>query len=154
MPYFNFGPPGNGDQCTKSTVTTALLNGTTLFTIAGGPIEILELQSVCTTVQQAVATTLQYSSSPTVGSAATFSGASGSLSGVAAGATVSLAKATLATAPTIALAAAGGIPATTASFDRVIVQAGTITMVTTNDGTGAWSHYMRWRPLGPAVTVV
>lgn len=102
---------GGSNQVTWSAVsaTAALGNGTVIFTIAGGPIAILFLHSVCITDQGAAATTLQYSSSPTVGSATVFSGASASLSGVAAGSTVTLNRTALSTAPDIVLASAGGV---------------------------------------------
>ncbi len=146
---------GSGLVTRGATVsaTAALGNGTTLFTITGGPIQIISLQSVCVTAQQAVATTLQYSSTPTVGSAKTISAASGSLSGVAAGTTVTLNATSLATAPDIVLAANGGVALGANVANLIIVLAGTITSVVANAGTGTWVHYLSYIPLAPGVVV-
>lgn len=67
-----------------------MTNGDTLFTISGGPILVEALWSECVTANDATASTLQYSSTPTTGSAQTISGASASLAEAAAGASVSL----------------------------------------------------------------
>ena len=137
-----------------SSQVGTLANGAVLFTIAGGPIQILSLISVCTLVNGAAATTIQYSSTPTVGSATTFSGASGSLLSVAAGTTVLLTPTALSTAPVIVLAAAGGVQLGLVAQNHIIVLAGTITSVVTNASTGAWTHYLNYIPLAPGVTVV
>src|SRR5438128_2439018 len=114
------------ERCAVSA-TAALANATTIFTITGGPIEIVDLLSECITAQQAVATTLQWTSTPTVGTATTFSGASASLSGVAAGTTVRLAPTALSTALVVSLAAAGGVQLGTNVANMITVQPGTIT---------------------------
>lgn len=132
----------------------AMVNGQVMFTIAGGPILIEELLSECITTNDGTASTLQYSSTPTVGSAATISGASASLASVAAGATVRLAPTALTTAPVVALAAAGGVQLGTNVANRIVVKAGTLTMVIgVGSTTGTWKHYLRYKPLGTGVTV-
>jgi len=155
MPLFNFGPPSTGDQCTKSSQVSTLTNGMTLFTIANGPIEIVELQSVCLTANDVTASTLQYSSSPTVGSAKTLSAASATLASATAGTTITLNQTSLATAPDIVTAANGGVAIGANVGNKMIVQAGTLTAVIgVGSTTGTWAHYLRWRPLLNTVTVV
>ena len=153
MPYFNFLPAASGEQCTKSTVTGALATGA-IFTVANGPILVVGIHAVCTTANGAAATTLQFRSSPTVGTATTFSGASASLISVAAGTIVNLNKTALSTAPDIVLQSAGGLPLGTNVANYIVIQAGTIDAVVTNATTGAWSFYIRWMPYAPTVTVV
>lgn len=130
-----------------------MVNGDVIFTIAGGPIYILTLQSVCITVNDTTASTLQYQSVPTVGTAATISGASTTLAAAAtgAGAVVSLNGAALSTAPEVIAATAGGVSMAGAG---VIVQAGTIKIVIgVGSTTGTWKHYISYFPMAPGVTV-
>ena len=64
------------DQAERVVTTAAavIANGTaTIFTIAGGPIEILNLLSVCVTANDATASTLQWTVDPTDGAATTIS---------------------------------------------------------------------------------
>lgn len=135
--------------------TAVLANGNTLFTIAGGSIQIMELMAICITANDATATTLQFSSSPTVGSATTISGASASLTSATAGTTVLLTPTALSTAPVISAASAGGVQLGLVAQNHIIVNAGTITSVIgTGPSTGTWSFVMRYRPLSKGVTVV
>ena len=139
-----------------ASATAVMVNGDTIFTIAGGPIEILQLQSVCITVNDTTASTLQYRSVPTVGTATTISAASGSLAaaGTGAGATVTLNATSLATAPDIVASTSGGVQLGAAVANRIIVQAGTIKIVIgVGSTTGTWKHYISYRPLAPGVTV-
>jgi len=132
--------------------TIVMTNGNTIFTIAGGPIKILELVSICITLNDATASTLQYSADPTVGAAITFSGASASLANFAAGGGVVLNKTTLATAPDLSVVMVG---LGSVGGRGIIVNAGIITVViATGPTTGTWKHYLRYEPLGPGVTVV
>lgn len=127
-----------------------MTNGLTLFTVAGGPIEIMALVSICATANDATASTLQYSVTPTVGSAQTISGASASLANATAGASVTLAGTALATA---ALYNANG-PNLIANPGTIMAPAGTITAVIgTGSTTGTWTHYIRYKPLAVGVTV-
>ena len=76
--------------------TAVLADGTTIFTIAGGPIAILALVSECMVGGDATnASTVQYSNTVTGLAAQTFSNASGSVINAAAHATVSLIGTTL-----------------------------------------------------------
>lgn len=137
------------DKCFES-VTAQVVNGDTLFTITGGPILIQELVSVCVTANAAVASTLQYSSTPTVGSAKTFSGASASLVSATAGTIVRLNPTALTTAPDIITAANGGVVLGGAVANRIIVKEGIITAVVgVGTMTGTWKHLIRYSPLSP-----
>lgn len=141
------------DQADKAvTNTTAtLVNGTTLFTIAGGPIEILSLVARCVTSNDATASTLQWSADPTDGVAVTISAASASLANVAAGGMVTFQGTTLATAP---LVSASGANIGQAVTNGVVVAAGIITSVVgVGSTTGTWQMHMRYRPLARGVTV-
>lgn len=127
-----------------------ITNGQTLFTVAGGPISIIALVSICVTPNDATASTLQYSVTPTSGSAQTISAASSSLANAAAGASVTLAGTALATA---ALFNANG-PNLIANPGTIMAPAGTITAVVgVGSTTGTWRHYIRYRPLATGVTV-
>jgi hypothetical protein len=134
--------------------TAVMVNANTVFTITGGPIQILELLSVCVTANDATASTMQWQSVPTVGSAQTFSGASASLASVTAGSTYLLTPTALTTAPTPITAAAGGVQLGANLANRIIVKDGTIKLVIgVGSTTGTWKHYLRYRPLAPSATV-
>ena len=129
---------------------SAITNGQTLFTIAGGPIQIMALGSVCATGNDATASTLQYNVTPTSGSAQTISGASASLANATAGASVTLAGTALSTA---ALLNANG-PNLIANPGTIFAPAGTLTaVVAVGSTTGTWAHYIRYKPLAVGVTV-
>ena len=141
------------DQSDKSVTNTtaALVNGTTLFTIAGGPIEILSLVARCVTTNDGTASTLQWNADPTDGVAVTISAASASLASVAAGGMVTFQGTTLATAP---LVSASGANIAQAVTNGVVVGAGIITSVVgVGSTTGTWQMHMRYRPLARGVTV-
>lgn len=138
------------DKAVTNTTAT-LVNATTLFTIAGGPIEILSLVSRCVTGNDATASTLQYNADPTDGVAVTISAASASLANVAAGGLVTFQGTTLATAP---LVSASGANIAQAVTNGVVVGAGIITSVVgVGSTTGTWQTHMRYRPLARGVTV-
>ena len=127
-----------------------MVTGGTLFTIAGGPIQVIGLVSICETGNDGTASTLQYNSTPTAGSATTFSGASASLANALAGATVTLAGTALATAALLSATGANLI----ANPGTIVVPAGTITStIAVGSTTGTWAHYLRYKPLATGVTV-
>lgn len=139
------------DQAEKSIIKAAavMVTGTTVFTIAGGPIEILQIGALCITANDGTASTLQYSADGTDGSAATITGASASLASVAAGTIVAAVPGTLATAPAV-YANGIGLGATV----PIIVPAGIITTtIGVGSTTGTWRQFMRYRPLRDGVTV-
>lgn len=133
-----------------ATVPAVIVNGQVLFTVVGGPILIEEIVSICVTANDATASTLQYSSTPTVGSAKTISAASASLASATAGTTVRLNPTSLATAPDIVTAANGGVSLGAAVANRIMVKDGTITAVVgVGSTTGTWKHCIRYQPLTP-----
>jgi hypothetical protein len=130
--------------------TAVMVNANTIFTIAGGPILISGLVSECVTGNDTTASTLQYSVTPTTGSAQTISGASTSLASAAAGASITLAGTALATA---ALYNANG-PNLIANPGTIYAPAGTIKIVIgVGSTTGTWRHRIRYKPLATGVTV-
>jgi len=137
------------ERVVKKAAAT-MVDGQTLFTVAGGPIEIIGLVSICETGNDATASTLQYNATPTTGSAQTISAASSSLANAAAGASVTLAGTALTTA---ALLNANG-PNLIANPGTIMVPIGTIDIVVgTGSTTGTWAHYLRYKPLATGVTV-
>lgn len=139
----------NQQEKAVSTAAAVLANGTaTIFTVAGGPIEVVELLSVCVTGNDATASTLQYAADPTDGAQTTVSGASASLTSATAG-TVVLCTGTFATAASVN--ANGTVAAGTTKF---IVPAGVVqAVVATGPSTGTWTHHLRYKPLARGVTV-
>lgn len=135
--------------------TKVMVNADVLFTIAGGPVQILSLHSECISANDATASTLQYQSVPTVGSAQTISGASATLASATAGSTVRLAPTALSTAPVIVAASAGGVQLGTNVANFINVNPGTIkAVIGVGSTTGTWKHYLRYVPLAQGVTVV
>lgn len=130
--------------------TSVMVNGNTIFTIAGGPIQILALVSECVTANDGTASTIQYSVTPTTGSAQTISAASASIANAAAGASITLAGTALSTA---ALYNANG-PNLIANPGTIYAPAGIITIVVAvGSTTGTWRHRIRYKPLAVGVTV-
>jgi hypothetical protein len=137
-------------QTTVSS-TAILADATTIFTVAGGPIFIEELLSLCITACDGTASTLQWSADGTVGAATTFTGASASLASFAAGGMVVCNFTAVSTAPDLITA---GVGLASVKTRGIIVPAGIITTtVAVGSTTGTFSHHMRWRPLARGVTV-
>lgn len=131
----------------KSIVKPAavMVNGTTIWTVSGGPIQIISIGAICVTANNATASTLQYSADGTDGAATTITGASASLGNAAAGTIVVSVPGTLATAPAI-YANGVGIAGTVG----IIVPAGIITTtIGVGSTTGTWRQFIRYRPLTP-----
>jgi hypothetical protein len=144
------GPSFTVAERSIETVAATMVNATTVFTISGGPIQIIDMLSVCITANDATATTVQWQSVPTVGTATTFSGNSPSLASATAGTTLRLAPTALSTALALFAAAAGGVQLGTNVSNRIVVLDGTIKIVVnTGSTTGTWKHYLRYKPLGP-----
>jgi hypothetical protein len=139
----------NQQEKVVTTAAAVIAAGTaTIFTVAGGPIEVLELFSVCVTTNDATATTLKYTADPTDGAATDLSIASASLANAAAG-TTALCTGTFGAAPTIS---ANGVVA--AGTTKFLVTAGVIQAITAAGvTTGTWTHHLRYRPLARGVTV-
>ena len=137
------------DEYSVAKDAAVLVNGTTVFTVSGGPIQIIEIGCISTTLNNATASTLQYSADGTLGAATTITGASASLADAAAGTVVVAVPGTLATAPAV-YANGVGIAGTV----NIIVPSGTITTVVGGGSTtGLWSHFIRYIPLIPGARV-
>lgn len=139
------------------TVTGAglLVNGTTVFTIAGGFIRITDLFSVCVLDGDSAAATIQWSADGTLGSATTITAASASVASVAAGGIVNCDFTTINTAPVIAANGVALQGPTTSTGGSVIIPAGILKMVIGGADTTVttFKHVMRWIPLAPGVSV-
>lgn len=134
-----------------TTAAAVMVNGTTIFNVVGGPINLLQLISVCTTANDTTASTLQWSADGTDGAATTFTGASATLASAAAGAMVVCNLTALTTAPDIITAGVGLAGVVTRG---IILPAGIITQtIGVGSTTGKWLHYMRYKPMGIGVSV-
>lgn len=136
------------------TAPKAMVNGDVLFTIAGGPIQILNLMSTCITANDTTASTLQFNSTPNYGSAKTFSAASATLASATIGTTVLLTPTALTTAPTIITGANGGVQLGLVAQNHITILEGTITIVIgVGSTTGTWRHSIVYLPMAPGVTI-
>lgn len=134
------------------SATAVMVNGDTIFTVAGGPIEIEGLWSECVTANDGTASTLQYSVTHATLGDVTISGASGSLASVAAGSHVTLQTTALSTA---ALLATEGATIHATGPSKILMQPGAIKVVIgVGSTTGTWKHYLRYKPMAVGVTVV
>lgn len=132
-----------------NTNPAVMVNGTTIFTISGGPIQIIEIGAVCVTANDGTASTLQYSADGTDGTATTITGASASLASAAAGTIVTAVPGTLATAQAV-YANGVGIAGTV----NIAVPTGIITSVVgVGSTTGTWKHFIRYIPLVQGASV-
>lgn len=130
--------------------TKVMVTGDIVFTITGGPIQIQELLSVCVTANDATASTLQWQSVPTVGTATTITGATATLASATAGTTVLIQPTALSTAPVIVTAANGGLHLGLVAQNHIIVKDGTLKLVIgVGSTTGTWYHCLRYKPLTP-----
>jgi hypothetical protein len=138
----------------SQTVPAVMVTLDTIFTIAGGPIIVTELVSICVTANDTTATTVQYKANPTSATAVTISAASATLASAGINSTVRLAPTALSTAPVVVLGTSGGVQLGTNVANRILVPAGTITIVLTiGSTTGTWRHLIRWIPLATGITV-
>jgi hypothetical protein len=139
------------------TGAAVLTTGQTVFTVAGGPIRIVDLISYCTLANGVGAQTLKWTADGSAaGQAATdICAASGDLASFAAGGIMYCNFTTLATAPVITQTAGVALYGPTASTGGgVIIPAGILlTTYTGGPSTGTWQHYMRWLPLAAGVSV-
>lgn len=136
---------------TVATGAAVITNGLSLFTITGGPVQILGLLSICQTANDATASTLQYQSTSTLGALTqTISGASASLANAAIGTSVVFQGTALATAPLVNANAANIV-----ANGLVTVPAGALkAVVGVGSTTGTWKHFLRYAPLAPGAAVV
>lgn len=136
------------------TPAKVMVNADVVFTVTGGPIQILELLSVCVTANDATASTMQWQSVPTVGTATTITGATATLASATAGTSVLIQPTALSTAPVIVTAANGGLHLGLVAQNHIIVKDGTLKVVIgVGSTTGTWKHYIRYKPLSPSSVV-
>lgn len=146
--------PTSSSELAVESATAVMVNGTTIFTISGGPIQILELLSMCVTANDATASTMQWQSTPTVGTATTITGATATLASATAGTTVLIQPTALSTAPVIVTAANGGLHLGLVAQNKIIVKDGTLkTVIGVGSTTGTWKHLLRYKALSPNSTV-
>jgi hypothetical protein len=144
------GKRTSNPEVSATSPTAVMVNGNTIFTVVGD-IQVLNLVSECITGNDATASTIQYSVTPTVGSVGTISGASASLASVAAGAVVTLVGDAFATAPIVS---ASG-PALSQTARGIYVPSGAIKIVIgVGSTTGTWRHYLRYFPLEDGAYVI
>jgi hypothetical protein len=145
----------NYNQSERGIASSAavLATGTTIFTVAGGPILIKQLLSICQVGADSTAATLQWSADGTLGSATTFTAASASRANQAAGDAIVCNFTALNTAPDLVANGVGLGPVIART--GIHVPAGIIT-TTIGSGpttTGTYIHYMRYAPMSRGVTV-
>lgn len=145
-----YGQQADDREQVCETTTKVLTNGDVLFTNKGD-IQIVSLVSECISTGTPAASTLQYSSAPTVGAAAAFSGASASMISCVLGSTINLTDGQ-AVAPIIEVS--GACNAGTYPLNAFCPE-GTITAVVgVGPTTGTWKHYLRYKPLSQGAFVV
>jgi hypothetical protein len=139
-----------------STGAALLVDGTTVFTITGGPIRVVDLVSYVIVGGDSTAATLKWNADGTVGAATDFTGASSALTSLAAGGIVYCNFTALSTAPVITQTAGVALAGpTTSTGGGIYVPAGIIKMVIGSGPTvtATYQHFMRWIPLARGVTV-
>lgn len=125
-------------------------NGASLFTVSGGPILLKQIIGICVTDNNATASTVQFTLTPTVGAAVNLSIASASLASRVAGDIIILPAQSLASAPTVSTVAA--VNATDGNV--MVIPEGVIsTTVGVGSTTGTWKWYIRWFPLSNNASV-
>jgi hypothetical protein len=142
---------GSGGDALVVTGAAVMSNALHVFSVIGGPIQILSLVSICQTANDSTASTAQWATLSTLGAlAGTISAASASLASAAIGEMLVLQGTALNTA--LLLEATGvGITAVPGS---IVVQAGAINLtIAVGSTTGTWKHYMRYRPIAAGATV-
>ena len=139
----------NQQEKSISTSAAVIASGTaTIFTVTGGPIEVLNILSVCVTANDATATTLKWTADPTDGDATDLCAASASLASAVAGTVINITG-------TVANAAVITVHGTAISqAGRLVVPAGVITTITAVGATtGTWTHHLRYKPLARGAIV-
>ena len=150
MVYAQGGMPLGGPFCAYKTLLAAsLTSNQNLFTITGGPVKILEVGALVTTVLPAGANTLKVQTTPTGGSATDLCGATDTAS--AAAQALLLVDGTKATA-LVKNTDTGIIAAGQALHMPLILSPGTIRAVFSAGppATGQLDFFIEWEPLHPS----
>lgn len=141
---------GQTEAGVVSTNAGTMVSAATIFTVAGGPVMVTGLVSICQTANDTTASTLQYATTSTLGSlAGTISGASATLASAVIGTVVTLIGTALNTAPVISATGVGLMTLT-----PIVVQPGIIKItIAVGSTTGTWKHYLRYKPMVAGATV-
>ncbi len=142
-------------QCVASAAKVLTTGQVTMFTIAGGPIKVLEIVGIVTTIVQAQATSTKLQITTTSPAATVDISASAiDLTGAAAGASIRHINTTaILTVVTAGFVMEGNAFAT--NDTQFLMPAGTILINNASaSNTGAITWYLRYVPLAPTVTVV
>ena len=127
--------------------TPLAASATTIFTVASGRIFIISLVGQVTTVIQGQATTVQFISSSSAGTAVNLTNSTGDLNGKEVGATVTLATTLGGTA------VVNNAGATVCANPRFLVPAGNITVTMGAASTGALKYELIWVAYDSGATV-
>lgn len=139
-----------GVLVSRATATLPATGAQNLFTITGGRILLVHLVGEVTTVIQAQACTVKFTSTPSAGSAIDLSAVSGSISGLEAGGKITLPS--VAGAGNAAVFANAGYIAV-GPVSPALVAAGTISYTTSATNTGSIKWDLLYVPYDSAVTV-
>lgn len=142
-------------QCVASSAKVLTTGAINMFTIAGGPIKVLELVGIVTTIVQAQATSTKITVTTTSPAATVdLSAAAVDLTGAAAGSSIRHIN----TTGILTVVAAGFVMegnAFATNDTQYLVPAGTMQINNASaSNTGQITWYMRYVPLAPGVTVV
>ncbi len=132
-----------------STSAAVMSDALAVFTIAGGPIEVISLIAVCITDNNVTASTLKFTADPTDGAVTDLCAASASLSNAVAGTFVNI-TGTLGDAGVIVVKGVAISQAGDVTVPVGIIQLG----IGAGSTTGTWTINLRYRPIGSGVTVV
>lgn len=153
LPEDDVGNVIQGGDRSAQSATVALIDGTAVFTVSGGPVDILGLRGTFVTDNSSLAATLAYKFTPTVGSGQNISGATAALTSLLAGSTIDVVPTALTTAPLVTLAGSGGL-AIQSVLNKVRVPPGVLSVVlAVSSVTGTVRHVMRYAPLSPISNV-
>lgn len=154
LPEDDVGNVIQGGDRSASSPAIALVNGTAIFTVSGGPVDVTALRGTFVTNNSSLAATLAYKFTPTVGSGQNISGATAALTSLLAGSTIDLVPTALTTAPLVTLAGSGGL-AVQSVLNKVRLPPGVLsTVLAVSSVTGTVKHDMRFVPLSPQSSVV
>lgn len=130
----------------KATTSVAAAN---LFTVSGGPVRVLSLVGLITTVIETKANSVKLTHTPTGGAAVDLC----SVLNVTAAAVRTLLALDGVAATALVNTAAEGVVIASALHMPIILTPGTIALAATASSTGAVSWYIEFEPLAPGATV-
>lgn len=151
-PSFTLQDPSIPGAIGVSSSIKVMADDDTIFTIVGGPIEIISLFSKCITANNASATLVQYRGNPLSGLALTFSGLTASLQSLQPNSVFVFNPVSFTTSPAITFTsgvALGG------SKNGILMPEGSIQLnVSVGPTTGTWKHFMSYRAMDKNSIVV